>query len=265
MSFWAAVLYGIIQGVTEFLPVSSSGHLKLAHRFGLARLDGNAEQAFDVLLHVASLLAIVVVFRRELREVPRQHPRFLLALLFGVVPAGLVGLAAGDLIQVAGESWLGLGLAYGLTAALLFVAHVRSLAGRSPAGGRAELGEVTPARAVAPGLLQVLALLGGVSRSGATIAGGLMAGLRPETAVAFAFVIGLPLIGGAALKKAWDGGFGELLAATGPAVLVAAVLSCLGVSMVSIVLLKLVVRRGYLHLFAFYCGVLALLCLVMAL
>ena len=136
LSYGAAIAYGLIQGITEFLPVSSSGHLKLAHRMGLGQLPPQLELPFDVLLHAATLVAIFVAFRQDILATLRlllgstatvsQRLRLAAVLAVAVIPTGLVGLAAGDWVAWFGRSFVAIGCCYVMTAGLLAAAHVKS-------------------------------------------------------------------------------------------------------------------------------------------
>ncbi len=270
-----ALAYGLIQGVTEFLPVSSSGHLALAHQLGLGRLSEELELPFFVLLHTATLLAIAVAFRRPIAAACRWNPRLHLCLLVSVVPAGLGGLLGKSAVEAVGDSWWALGGCYLLTAALLTAAERISVRRRAdedapsaaePSSPSAEqqLAAVGPRQALWVGVLQIFALLPGVSRSGATIAGGLLGGLAPAAAVSYAFLVGLPLMAAAAAKDALDGGFSALANDVGLLPLAVAFGAALGSGLASIWALKLVVGRRRLVWFAAYCALVATACWVTA-
>jgi len=262
LSWGEALCYGVIQGLTEFLPVSSSGHLVIAHLLGLGRVPGHLAQAFDVLLHAATLLAIVIAFRREILMLLRWHSRLYLCLTISVVPAGLAGLFGQEVVDWFRGSWLLLGVAYLGTALLLFAGHGlerrrgTEVAEEPPPDPRA----VRPAQAALVGALQIFAILPGISRSGSTVAAGLIGGMSPALAVAWSFLAGLPLIAAAAAKDAIGGGFGALLAQTGAGPLIVAFLASLLVGLASIAALRLVVRRRGLPWFAAYCTLVALIC-----
>jgi undecaprenyl-diphosphatase len=264
MSWWEALFYGIIQGATEFLPVSSSGHLAIAHRLGLSDLDESLELPFDVLLHAASLLAIVIAFRSEILQAVRLGPRFWLLIVIAAAPAGLVGLFGGDLVAAAGKQLIVIACCYIFTAILLSLAQI--IGNKREAEGNAitELSDIRLKHAASVGGLQVAGLFPGVSRSGSTIAGGLLSGLAPAAAVPFSFLVGLPLIAAAAGKDALDGGFGALIVAVGIGPLAVASISCFAVSWGCIIALKLVVARRLLHWFAGYCALLAIALFVLA-
>lgn len=197
---WHAILLGVIQGLTEFLPVSSSGHLVLArHLIGLEE----AGVAFDVLLHLGTMLAIAVVYAKDLAALVRSGLRFVtfrgdledrrrvLTLAIGIAPVVVVGLAFQDTIERAFDAPRLAASMLLVTAVLLFVSH----------RFRRASGPVTGGRALFIGLVQILAILPGVSRSGSTIAAGMVAGVRPDRAARFTFLMAVPLFLGAALVE----------------------------------------------------------------
>lgn len=251
-----AVIFGLIQGLTEFLPVSSDGHLAIAYLLGLGSLPRKLEIPFMVLLHGGSLIAIAIAFHRQLLSLCRWQPRLWMLILVAMVPTGLVGLFCERHLEAVNQLWWAVGAGFALTAIFLLVAE--QVASRQMAQGSLE--QVGWRAALWVGALQALAPLPGVSRSGTTITGGLLGRLDPETAVAFSFVVGFPLILAANAKKALDGGFRHLHEACGPGPLVLAFVVTLVVSLAAIWLLRLVARRRLLWLFAIYCLILAGFC-----
>lgn len=203
MTIWEAVALGIIQALTEFLPVSSSGHLVLfQYLFGLHE----PLIAFDVLLHAGSLLAVVLYYRKTIAETalavfrPRRAPqgrRLIGLIVLASLPAAVIGLGFESLIESLFQSPAAVGLFWLLTAGLLF-------AGGKAAGGNRTIAELTAADALLIGLFQGLAILPGVSRSGATIVMGMIAGLHPKEAANFSFLIYIPAVFGAALLQLGD-------------------------------------------------------------
>lgn len=192
-------LLALVQGLTEFLPVSSSGHLVLAQAWLGWR---EPALAVDIALHVGTLVAVVGVYRRALgelwRDLRRGRPREL-ALLFGAsVPAGLVGVLWGDELEAFYHGLAPAGAGLCATALILALAEVRRRRGsttRDLPGWRG---------ALAIGCAQALAIWPGVSRSGSTIAAGLFAGLPPRAAARFSFLLSLPAIAGAAALRLPD-------------------------------------------------------------
>jgi undecaprenyl-diphosphatase len=199
-----AVFLGVIQGLTEFLPVSSSAHLILGHAvFGWA--ENATSQAFDVACHVGSLVAVVAFFRRDIlalvRAVPQAlsaHPtgdgRRLWLIAVGTVPVVIVGLLAGKFLEAhARTPWIAV-IALAALAPLFFL--VERL--KSPRRGEETI-SFTDAFAI--GVAQSCALIPGVSRSGSTIVTGMMLGLDRASAARFTFVMSLPAILAAAAKE----------------------------------------------------------------
>lgn len=189
MEFVRAIVLGLVQGITEFLPVSSDGHLLVVRRvFGWA----DEGLAFDAALHLGTFLAVLVYFRATWMTLIRgRDPQLLWALVVGTLPAALVGIAAQRLIAGEFRSLFVTGLSFLGTATLLCIADRRS---RSSVGK-----EFTPRRGFLIGCAQVLALLPGLSRSGVTIAAGVFSGLSKERAVEFSLLLALPITAGAGL------------------------------------------------------------------
>jgi undecaprenyl-diphosphatase len=199
-----ALVLGIVQGVTEFLPVSSSGHLILVpHLFGWP----DQGLAFDAALHLGTLAALVAYFRGELLGflTGSLSRRLALVLVAATVPGALVGLRFGHAIEdhlrwpllIAGTTAV-----YGV---IMWLAD-RTSARPKPAGSTTEdrLETVSWGRGLVIGCAQALALVPGTSRSGITITAGLFSGLDRATAARFAFLLGIPITAGAGLKKTYD-------------------------------------------------------------
>jgi undecaprenyl-diphosphatase len=260
MSLFKAIALGVLQGLTEFLPVSSSGHLALAQQLFPLGLDDSL--AFDVWLHFGTLLAVLVYFRRDLFAMsvsifgspPEDVPYlrdwiFLLGL--ATVPIAIVGLTMKDHVEQAFGSTVAVGLGLLVTAAVLVFASRRS-AGRR---GGADLGW---ADALFIGLFQAVAILPGVSRSGSTIAGSLGRGLDRTTAARFAFLLSIPAIAGAMVGH--FEGVGAVLS-TDPAAVIAGTAAAAVTGWIAVDVMMRVVRLGRLMPFALYCCVLGLVVL----
>ena len=187
---------GLVQGLTEFLPVSSSGHLVLFQR--ILGIKGDM-LLFDIVLHLGTLLAVIIVFRKDLWECIK-HPlsKTTLSLIIATVPAVLIALFFGGLIE---KTFSGgyLGFGFLITAVLLFVT------GRKPTPPvipRLTVpADITYKHAVIIGLFQGAAMLPGISRSGATVSGGLICGMPREKAARFSFLLSVPIILASAVYK----------------------------------------------------------------
>ena len=243
---------GVVQGLTEFLPVSSSGHLALArHLLGA----GIAEDVgFEVAVHTGTLIAVLIYYRKRIISIftetfsGGEGRRWLIWLVVGTIPAGIAGLAVKDSVAVLFNDLALVGAAWLFTAALLLTAELFSRV--SVPADRMGL-----ARALCIGVAQAVALVPGISRSGATISAGLLSGVQRRGSVEFAFILSLPSVGGATLLTLpeWLNG----AAAFGAAHIAGAVAA--GVSgYLAIALMLRVVTGGRLGWFALYCGVLGL-------
>jgi undecaprenyl-diphosphatase len=237
-----AIGLGALQGLTEFLPVSSSGHLVLAER--LLGIEEPNAVGFVVLVHAGSLAAIVGFFWREILSLLTTRRRVILWLIVGTVPAGLAYVALKDPIEGLFQNPLAVGVALLVTGTVLVVGERLAREERS-------LDELTWRDAAIVGVAQAFALVPGISRSGMTVSSGLASGLRRPAAVAFAFLLGAAAIGGGTAGKVKD--FIEMGAQTGWGPLAAGFAASLVVSVASLWLLTVVVRRKCLKWFALYC------------
>ncbi|MCK4302261.1 MAG: undecaprenyl-diphosphate phosphatase [candidate division Zixibacteria bacterium] len=245
MSYFDAIILGALQGLTEFLPVSSSGHLVLAQEILEVKQQGIS---FEIVVHVGSVLAVLIYFRACLWKLARSlFDRSLVSerkvvgyLMLATVPAGVVGLLFEDLFAEAFEhpvyvSWMLL-----VTGVILISTRWALRRSRN----------LTWSPALIMGFAQALAILPGISRSGSTISAGLHAGIKPSEAAEFSFLLAIPAIGGATLLKA------KQLLSVPPEQLGQYSLGA-GVSfvtsMVAVYLVLATIRRGCFQYFAYYC------------
>jgi undecaprenyl-diphosphatase len=234
---------GALQGLTEFLPVSSSGHLVLARE--LLGVSDEAPVEFVVLVHAGSLLAILAFFWRDILSLFTSRRRLIAWLIVGSLPAALVYMVLKDVIEgQLFENSVAVGIALLVTGSVLWLSERR-------AADRRSLDEVSWLDAVVVGVAQAIAIVPGISRSGMTVGSGLARGIERRAAVVFAFLLGSVAIGGATLIKGKK--LVEMGAASGWAPLAASFLASLVVSLASLALLTLVVRRKRLFGFAIYC------------
>lgn len=196
MNLWQGILLGLVQGLTEFLPVSSDGHLAVIGYVAGVRTPG---VFVEVALHVATLGSILVVYGGRFWQltlgVLRRQPdalRYAGLLLIGMIPAGLVGIFLEDLIGRAFDSLWAAGIGFLVTGVALASTRNRGADGTTAP---------TPGGALVIGLAQALAPLPGISRSGMTIASGLWVGLGAVAAADFSFLMAIPLIAGAGLVE----------------------------------------------------------------
>jgi len=252
MSFLDAILLGILQGATEFLPVSSSGHLVLAQH-----LLGDFEQPgvlFDVLLHLGTMVAVVLYFRRDLaglisslwrRDEAAKQQRFMVGLLLaGSVPTAIIGLTFKDI-------FIGMFERPALVCAMLLVTgSLLWLAERLSRRETVSRKQLSLTDALVTGTVQGLAIIPGISRSGSTIAALLLRGVDGETAARFSFLLALPAVCGAALLSVRDI---NQIAPEATLPYLAGTIAALLTGLLCIHLLMGVIRRRRLHWFAYYC------------
>ncbi len=259
MDYTQAIVLGSVQGLTEFLPVSSSGHLIL-----VPRVFGWPDQglAVDAAVHLGTLGALVAYFRRELIGLVTGalSRRLAFALALATVPAGLAGLLFDRLIETHLRSPLVVAAATALWALVMEVADRRAAA---PLPDAEPLERVGARRALTIGCAQALALIPGTSRSGITITAGLFGGLDRATAARFAFLLGIPITGAAGLVKMLHlVRVGLPAGETGP--LAAAVLAAFMSGWVAVWFLVTYLRRRSLRPFVIYRLVLAVIILALA-
>jgi undecaprenyl-diphosphatase len=268
-----AIILGIIQGLTEFLPVSSSGHLVLFQQlFGLKE----AELFFDVCVHLGTLAAVIVVFHREIQNIiaallrivssARQKETILqqiesdpelkmvLLIIIGFIPTAVLGLMFKSIADQLFSSSFLTGLMLMLTGLLLWLTRRAN-----PNNKGADIEGFSRTKAFTIGIVQGLAIIPGISRSGSTISIGLLLGIDREVAARYSFLLSIPAIVGAGALSLKNG-----LSQTDPAIR----LSLLGAAAAALVgygalkVLLRMVKKGRLYVFAPYCwlvGILAIL------
>lgn len=249
MSIWEAIVLGLVQGLTEFLPVSSSGHLVIVG----ALLGVQQESlAFGVIVHFATLIAVLIALKDDWYPIvlgllgrgdQKIAKRRLVAVAAGSLPVALAGLLLENVVERLFGSPAFAAAMLLVTGAVLWLA-----AARAGAGGRS-LDEVGVKEALLIGCGQAFALVPGISRSGSTMAAGVFAGLEQEAAARFSFLLAIPAILGAALLE-----LPEIVeTGTASAAALAAGAAAAGVSgYAAIALFLRLVKRGTLRGFAVY-------------
>ena len=277
MSILNAIFQAIVQGLTEFLPVSSSGHLSLVQHF--TGVSGESGLFFSIMLHLGTLIAVFIAFwptikrlivefflmlgdifrgRFKLKEL-NPYRRMILLLIVSLIPLIPAYLLLNDFYAglATDNSILAEGICFLITAALLFLADRRM-------DGHKTAKNMRYADAVAIGIAQAIAPLPGVSRSGSTISTGLMCGLKKEYAVKFSFIMGIPAVLAAnlvelgdAVKEGTQGiGIGTLIIG----VVVSAVVGFLAIKMVQWLL-----KENKFKIFAYYTLILGAIVIIVAL
>ncbi len=242
---------GIIQGITEFLPISSSGHLVVfKHLFGL---QGPDNALLEALLHFGTLIAVLIVFRGKIKRLivgvfsgSTEERRYLLYLIIATVPIGVVGLLAQDFVEAAFGSIRSAGIGLLITGSFLWPLRLKS-------GSPREDEDFNWKDALIIGIAQVAALFPGISRSGVTISTGLFKDLDPDQVAEFSFLLMVPAVLGANILQGWEGFVGNSgaslpLLAYGIGTLAAGISGVIAIKW----LLNLI-RKGELTRFSYYC------------
>lgn len=256
MNLIHAAILGVVQGLTEFLPVSSSGHLVLTEK--LLGIEAG-DLSFEIVLHLATLAAVCLAYRRRLWKIARavlrariqvhkgrlritdENLRLFLLLALATVPAAVVGYLFDETVEQAFSSPLVASVGLLFTGLVLFGTRW-ARDGRTPLDWK---------RALLVGAAQAVAILPGVSRSGSTISAGIYSGIKQEKAAEFSFLLSIPIILGAGAFKLKEAAFNSqpgYLAALGAGALAAAVCGFLAIKW-----LLAVIRKNRFEYFAYYC------------
>ena len=275
MNFFSAIMLGLIQGVAEFLPISSSGHLSLFQELGILTVGEGNNMFFNVLLHLGTLAAVFVAYWSEIkaivleffgmikvRKLPEgQKPdrltrRMIWFIILGTLPLVVI-LPIKDYIDSLGENTIFIGCALLVTGLILFLSD---RLGR----GNKDVKSATVLDIVIVGFAQALATVPGLSRSGTTISAGMARGFDREFAVKFSFLMSIPAILGANLLELIDAISAGIDWSLIPVYLVGVVVAAVS-GYLSICLLKFITRKGSFGGFCYYCWGAGLVALILSL
>ncbi len=271
MTYFSAFLLGLVQGIAEFLPISSSGHLSIAQN--LLKIDAVVPEFFDVLLHLGTLAAVFAAYWRDICAMvtelirgvsdlahgttPRQVPparRLILLIIVGTLPLFAI-LPVHKKVQALGNNMVFIGAALVATGFLLFACDlVRK--------GKKTERSATLADVLVVGAGQAIATMPGISRSGMTITAGCFVGFERRFAVRFSFLLSIPAVLGANILSLKDAIAAGIVWAEVPMYLVGVVTAAV-VGYVCIRLLRMVAEKGRFGAFAYYCWAVGLLTLLL--
>jgi undecaprenyl-diphosphatase len=250
MLWFIILLLAVVQGITEFLPVSSSGHLvvlqEMFRQLGYP-IPEHETLLLDVALHFGTLLSILVFFRRRIWEVLAWDRRVIWLIIFASIPAGVAGVTLKKRFEAMFENPFGVGCLFFVTGAMLLWASWHSRRKQ----GETTCHELTYGRAFLVGIFQAFAILPGVSRSGSTITAGLGVGLRRDEAAVFSLLLAVPAIAGAGLLEGCKR-FTNVPDATFLAMLSMGVVVSFFVGLAAIWLLLRYLKQGRLQWFAWW-------------
>ncbi|MDY0223500.1 MAG: undecaprenyl-diphosphate phosphatase [Desulfobacterium sp.] len=274
MELYQGLVLGVLQGLTEFLPVSSSGHLVLGQNF-----FGISEPAlsFDVSVHIGTLVAVLVVFFEQIKAIfvslgrlirsagsmdkikqavqEDGDVRFAALIIVGSIPTAIIGLILRNYVDLLFSSLVIVGSMLLVTGTFLWFTRL------TPSGGK-KVKEIRFRTAFFIGTCQGIAVIPGISRSGATIAAGLFSGVERETAARYSFLLSMPAIVGAELlmlKDSFATGIGFNF------ITLFSTLVAFIVGTLALVVLMRIVKKGRLHLFAPYCWALGAITIILGL
>lgn len=286
MSVLESILLGIVQGVTEFLPVSSSGHLAILEN--IFHVETNGSMLFDIMLHLGTLVAVFVVYHKDIwnmikealfmagdifsnlytfilnkihktslkykKIVHNSYRKFVVLILVSTVPTGVIGVLGKDIVEGAGETLLIPGICLLITGVLLLMAEIKKEGNKTPK-------TVSYANGLAIGTAQGLATLPGLSRSGTTIAACLFCGLDRKFAVKYSFILSIPAILGAAVLEIKDV-IAEPIQASQIGVYAIGMVFAGVVGYICIKTMLIIVRKKKFHYFAYYCFAVGIVAIV---
>ncbi|MBS0011251.1 MAG: undecaprenyl-diphosphate phosphatase [Bacteroidales bacterium] len=260
MNLLEAIVLGIIQGLTEFLPLSSSGHLEIGkYLFGI---DAEASFSYSVAVHGATVLSTIVVFRQEVLSLiggamkfrMNSETHYVLKILVSMIPVALIGLLLEDEVRTFYDgNIVFVGSMLLITATLLIVSSLM----------KDRRKDINYWHAFVIGIAQALAVLPGISRSGATIATGLMLGNKKESLARFSFLMVLVPVIGANLLELLRGDFSSE-SSTGPAAIIAGFAAAFITGYLACRWMISLVKGGKLHWFGLYCLLAGLLAIILA-
>ncbi|MCR5237631.1 MAG: undecaprenyl-diphosphate phosphatase [Lachnospiraceae bacterium] len=275
MNVIQAIILGIIQGLAEFLPISSSGHLAIIQN--LFHIETETGLLFDVLLHIGTLTAIFIVFWKDIVKLiieffgiiadffrhfrdpdlivlSSAYRRFVLLIIVSTIPTAILGYIGRDFVAYASTTLLLPGIGLIITSILLFICD-------RIGDGRKGIKKITYLNAFEIGIAQGVATLPGISRSGTTIAACLMLGIKKETAVKYSFIMSIPAVLGAAILELKDAAGTTVEVGTVVAYIIGMVVSAVVGYFAIRVMINVVRRKRYLY-FSIYCLVIGLVAII---
>ncbi|MBN2789259.1 MAG: undecaprenyl-diphosphate phosphatase [Candidatus Delongbacteria bacterium] len=259
-----SALLGFIQGLTEFLPVSSSGHLAILHK--VTGLETESNLFFDILLHLATLIAVVIFYRNTIKDIIKggfygiknllkgegvkksffesKDSRFFVLIIIGSIPTAIIGLTFKDAVEKLADNLFYVGIALLVTATLLIFFEIKRRAFK-------KIDQISVLDSIIIGIVQGIAIIPGISRSGSTISTAKFLSIDKETAASYSFLLSLPAIGGAFLLGLKD--VMEVEFSVEPFVLGVGFVTALITGYFSLKLLVWMIKKSNMYFFAVYC------------
>ena len=247
MNIFQSIILGIVQGLTEFLPVSSSGHLVI-----IQSIFKNFSQpgiAYDVFLHFGTLFSVLIYFRKEIYEIlTLKKKKWIFLIIIATIPAGVIGVFFKDFIENLFNNVKLVGIALIVTGIILYFSDkFENL--------KKDENKITIIDAIVIGIAQAFAIIPGISRSGSTVATGIFCGLKRDVAIKFSFIMSIPAILGAVVLSLKD------FQSINPSfykIYFAGFFASLVFGLLSLKLLTILTRLKNLKIFSFYCWIIAI-------
>lgn len=275
MSYISAIILGLVQGIAEFLPISSSGHLSVMQNLFDMSTAENGHLFFDVLLHLGTLISVCAVYRRDIAEIisdtieyarsighprpggPKQYPgaRLLVMMFFATLPLFIILPFKKYIDALYYNTWF-IGAAFLVTGLVLYGSDRLK-------NGHGNGKNMSVGGAIAVGAAQALATVPGLSRSGMTISAGVATGLNREFAAKFSFLISIPAVLGANILSLFDAIGGEMDASLLPVYFVGMLVAMVS-GYFSVSLVRMMCRKGHFGKFAYYCWAAGVLTLILS-
>jgi undecaprenyl-diphosphatase len=286
MTLLQSIFLGIVQGITEFLPVSSSGHLAIMENLFHIQTDGG--MLFDIMLHVGTLVAVFIVYYKDIwkmiqeaifmavdivknfrlwilnkihktnlkytKIVHNSYRKFVVLVLVSTIPTGIIGIVGGDLVDAAGETLLIPGICLLITGVLLLICDLAKEGKKKPK-------EVTYKEGLIIGTAQGIATMPGISRSGTTIAVCVLCGLDRKFAVKYSFILSIPAVLGAAVLEIKDV-IAEPIESSQIGIYAVGMVVAAVVGYICIKTMLLVVRNKKFKYFSYYCFAIGLIAII---
>ena len=252
MTLLEAIILGVIQGLTEFLPISSSGHLVLGQYFLDVKLKGNS---FEIVTHLGTLVSVLCIFWKEILSLTlditdKNNRKYIFYLILGTIPAVVIGFGAKSYISELFESVQLVSIALMVTGLILFFS--KKVKNNSL--------QIDAKKAFLIGITQAIAIVPGISRSGITICTALALGMSGKNAAKFSFLLAIPVISGAGLLLALDPQSGITFIPLSS--LIVAFISSFIIGYICLKWLLNLLESGKFHFFGYYCFMIGLIVLV---
>lgn len=252
MSIPQAIILGIIQGITEWLPISSSGHLVIAQEF----FNLQNTLFFDILLHIATLVVVFIIFKKDIietikaflkRDFKGEYGKLAIFIIIGSIPTAIIGILFEDILEKMFSNLWGVAIALMATGILLLFTRIKN----------SNFKDLNKKTSFLIGIVQGIAIIPGISRSGATIGTGILAGVNKEKVARFSFLLSIPAILGAFMFKLSDAN--KIAGNCNWIAIIAGMASAIAVGYLTLKFLLKIIKSNKFYIFGYYCITLSII------